>query len=84
MAGAKKEKGTGYDKYVDWKIFCVPVILDSVAVPQSMDAMPTISYIQPKTLEILFDQLLHRLLGHGTTLPKQQVVVLSGWLALQR
>ena len=27
MAGGKKKKGTGYDKYVDWKIFSIPVVL---------------------------------------------------------
>jgi len=27
MAGEKKQKVTGYDKYVDWKIFSVPVVL---------------------------------------------------------
>jgi len=27
MAGEKKQKVTGYDKYVDWKIFSIPVIL---------------------------------------------------------
>ena len=27
MAGVKKKKGTGYDKYVDWKIFSIPVAL---------------------------------------------------------
>ena len=27
MAGQKKKKETGYDKYVDWKIFCIPVAL---------------------------------------------------------
>ena len=27
MAGGNKKKGTGYDKYVDWKIFSIPVLL---------------------------------------------------------
>ena len=27
MAGGNKKKGTGYDKYVDWKIFSIPVVL---------------------------------------------------------
>ena len=27
MAAKKKEKATGYDKYVDWKLFIIPVVL---------------------------------------------------------
>ena len=27
MAGGQKNKPTGYDKYVNWKLFAIPVIL---------------------------------------------------------
>ena len=38
MAAVQKHKPTGYDKYVNWKLFAIPVVLFFLVI-----ALPTLS-----------------------------------------
>jgi anion transporter len=54
MAEASKKKATGYDKYVNWKLLIIPVILFAVIVmlpaPQSMQKVGMQYQVGPKAV----------------------------------
>lgn len=54
MENTKKEKATGYDKYVDWKLFIIPVVLLFVVLfmptPYGMKDVGTEYAIGPKVV----------------------------------
>ncbi len=64
MAQAKK-KTTGYDKYVDWKLFIIPVILFFLILvlptPQGMKKVGTQYQVGPKaTVKFICQELFHK------------------------
>jgi len=62
MAGEKKKKVTGYDKYVDWKIFSIPVVLFFLILllptPYGMKDVGTEYRIGPKAVVNSISQAL--------------------------
>ena len=54
MKGRKKPKATGYDKYVDWKMFSIPVVLFFVLLliptPYGMKDVGTEYRVGPKAV----------------------------------